>query len=87
MPVLGHAFYWDRLYQALVVGPLWLLGDDLMRVVERPLVIGLADGLAGAAAAAGSQVRRLQSGYLRAYAMVFAAAVAVALLVAGVGLR
>jgi NADH-quinone oxidoreductase subunit L len=87
VPVLGHAFYWDRLYQALIVGPLWVLGDGLMRVVEGPLVIGAADGLAGLAAAAGSQVRRLQSGYLRAYAMVFAAAVLVALLVAGVGLR
>jgi NADH-quinone oxidoreductase subunit L len=87
VPVLGHAFFWDRAYQALVVGPLWVLGDVLQRSVETPIVVGAIDGLAGLAASAGAQVRRLQSGYLRSYAMVFAAAVLVALLVAGVGLR
>ncbi|MFY9613861.1 MAG: NADH-quinone oxidoreductase subunit L [Candidatus Dormiibacterota bacterium] len=87
VPVLGHAFYWDRVYQALVVGPLWVAGNTLLRFFERRVIIGAVDGVADFAAAAGAQVRRLQSGYLRAYAMIFAAAVLVALLVAGVGLR
>ncbi|HEV3233555.1 MAG TPA: hypothetical protein VG329_03280, partial [Candidatus Dormibacteraeota bacterium] len=87
VPVLGHAFYWDRFYQAVVVGPLWVAGNTLLRFFERRVIIGAVDGVADFAAAAGAQVRRLQSGYLRAYAMIFAAAVLVALLVAGVGLR
>ena len=87
VPVLGQAFFWDRLYQAAVVGPLWVLGDVLTRTVEGPIVVGALDGLAGVASAAGTQARRLQSGYLRSYAMVFAAAVLVAVLVAGLSLR
>jgi NADH-quinone oxidoreductase subunit L len=87
LPVLGHAFYWDRVYQAAVVAPLWLLGEALERAFEHPVAIGVVDGVADFAVMAGAQVRRLQSGYVRSYAMVFAAAALVALLVAGVGLR
>ena len=85
--VLARAFYWDLLYERAVVGPLWRLGAYLGEAFENPVVSGTADAAAELAASVGAQVRRLQSGYLRAYAMVFAAAVLVVVVVAGVGLR
>jgi NADH-quinone oxidoreductase subunit L len=85
--VLEHAFYWDDLYQQLVVAPLWAAGEWLYRHLEVPWVIGAADAAAGLASAAGREVGKLQSGYLRSYAMLFAAAALVAVVVIGVGLR
>jgi NADH-quinone oxidoreductase subunit L len=85
--VLARAFYWDDLYRSLVVNPLWAAGSGLYRVVETPLVIGLADAGAFAAAAAGRQVRRLQTGYLRSYALLFAGAALMALALLGINPR
>jgi NADH-quinone oxidoreductase subunit L len=85
--VLSRAFFWDDLYQRALVGPLWASGWWLYRYVEAPLVMGVADAAAGVATAAGREVRRLQSGYLRSYAMLFAAAALVAVVAIGWGLR
>jgi NADH-quinone oxidoreductase subunit L len=85
--VLARAFFWDALYQRLLVGPLWASGEWLYRFVEAPLVVGVADAAAGVAASAGREVRRLQSGYLRSYTMLFAAAALVVVVAVGVGLR
>ncbi|HEV1998710.1 MAG TPA: hypothetical protein VGR61_11350, partial [Candidatus Dormibacteraeota bacterium] len=80
---LEHAFFWDNLYAAVVVDPLWHLGRALERLVEWPLVIGVADAAGRVSLLAGQQVRRVQSGYLRAYAMVFATAALVIVIAAG----
>jgi len=50
-------------------------------------VVGGADGAAQAAAGLGQVVRRVQSGYLRGYATVFALGGLVILLVVGLGWR
>ncbi|MEA2682055.1 MAG: NADH-quinone oxidoreductase subunit [Chloroflexota bacterium] len=86
-PVLAQAFLWDRAYSALVVNPLWAFGGGLDRLVESPLVIGVTDLAARASLLAGQQVRRAQSGYLRSYAMLFAAAALVVVVIAGMGVR
>ena len=85
--VLENAFFWDRAYDTLVVKPLWALGGALDELIERPVVIGITDVAGEIALAAGQQVRRLQSGYVRSYAMVFAAGALVVIVVAGVGSR
>jgi NADH-quinone oxidoreductase subunit L len=85
--VLTRAFFWDDLYQRAVVEPLWASGAWLYRYVEVPLVMGVADAAAGVAAAAGREARRVQTGYLRSYAMLFAAAALVAVVLIGWGLR
>ena len=86
-PVLARAFFWDDAYQAVIVGPLWAAGRALDRVLEAPVIIGVAGAATALATTAGREVRRLQSGYLRSYAMLFAAAALVAVLAVGVGLR
>ena len=86
-PVLEQAFFWDRLYAVAVVNPLWALGGALDRLVESPVIIGVADVAARAALLAGEQVRRVQSGYLRSYAMLFAAAALLVVVVAAMGVR
>ena len=85
--LLEDAFLWDRVYDALLVRPLWTLGAALNDLVELPAVIGITDAVGEIALAAGQQVRRLQSGYVRSYAMVFAAGALVVIVVAGMGAR
>jgi len=51
------------------------------------VIIGVAGAATALATTAGREVRRLQSGYLRSYAMLFAAAALVAVVAVGVGLR
>ena len=82
-PVLERAFFWDQAYAVAVVSPLRHLGRSLERVVEWPLIIGITDAAGRISVRAGQQVRRAQSGYLRSYAMVFAAAALVIVVAAG----
>ena len=67
-----HAFYWDRFYAAAVVRPVERLADVLNVAFEQPIAIGAVDALSSAASAVGAQVTRLQTGYIRSYAAVFA---------------
>jgi NADH-quinone oxidoreductase subunit L len=85
--VLARAFFWDDIYRALVVTPLWVAGAALYRAVELPIVIGVADAGAALATTAGRQVRRLQSGYLRSYALLFAGAALLAVVLVGLEMR
>jgi NADH:ubiquinone oxidoreductase subunit 5 (subunit L)/multisubunit Na+/H+ antiporter MnhA subunit len=85
--VLAHAFFWDDLYRKLIVTPLWAAGSDLYHAVEVPIIMGVADAGAALVATAGREVRRLQSGYLRSYALLFAGAALVAVVLVGLGLR
>jgi len=85
--LLARAFFWDDLYRALIVTPLWTAGIGLYRAVELPIVMGVADAVSALATSAGGQVRRLQSGYLRSYALLFAGAALVAVVLVGVQLR
>ncbi|MHB8507032.1 MAG: NADH-quinone oxidoreductase subunit L [Candidatus Dormibacteria bacterium] len=84
---LARAFYWDELYEHLVVAPLWALGGVLDRLFEVDVIGGGLNLATRAAVGAGQQVRRLQSGYLRSYALLFAVAALLAVVVVGAGLR
>jgi len=85
--VLTRAFFWDAGYDRMVVEPLWALGGALGRVLETPVFIGVTEVASSVAVAAGEHVRRIQSGYVRSYAMVFAAGALVVVVVAGIGSR
>jgi NADH-quinone oxidoreductase subunit L len=85
--VLERAFFWDAVYDRLVVRPVWAFAGLLDQLVEARLIAGATDAAAGAALLAGRQVRRLQSGYLRSYAMAFAAAALLIVVAAAVGIR
>jgi NADH:ubiquinone oxidoreductase subunit 5 (subunit L)/multisubunit Na+/H+ antiporter MnhA subunit len=85
--VVGRGFLWDDLQRNLVVRPLWALGSLLERGFEGPIAVGVTEAGARAAVQLGQSVRRVQSGYLRAYAMVFAVASLVLLVLAGVAAR
>jgi NADH-quinone oxidoreductase subunit L len=86
-PVLERGLYWDRIYGGLLVQPLWALGRGFDRVLEAPVLVGLTDAAGRVALRAGRQVAKGQSGYLRSYAMVFAAGALVVLVAAGMGAR
>ncbi len=79
--VLEHKFYFDELYDVLFARTGQMLSTRLRDKVEQPLVIGSLDAIAGGTGRGAAEVARLQSGQLRQYAFVIAAAVAVLLVV------
>ena len=81
--LLGRAFYWDDLYRVIVVDPLMALGGLLAGVFEPKVIGGAAQLATRAANGLGTEVRRIQSGYLRSYAMLFAAGALAVVLAAG----
>ena len=64
-----EAFYVDRAYNALIVNPLKALAEALF-YGDRGLLSGYF-GLGGAARSLGQGLARLQTGYLRVYALLF----------------
>jgi NADH-quinone oxidoreductase subunit L len=68
----SRKFYIDELYDLLVVKPLYALALVLYYVVDRLLIDGLlVSGSGYVVRGAGSVLRRLQSGHIPAYAMLF----------------
>jgi NADH-quinone oxidoreductase subunit L len=66
---LGHGWYIDEGIAAAVSGPLASMADDLAFEVDAKLVDGGVNGVARLAAQTGRQLRRLQTGYVRNYAL------------------
>jgi NADH-quinone oxidoreductase subunit L len=74
---LAHKWYFDELYDALFVRPFTVAGTFGRRVIETDFVQGfIVGGASGMVRAGTSFARAIQTGYLRAYAL---------LLVLGVG--
>jgi NADH-quinone oxidoreductase subunit L len=67
--VVRHGWYIDEGVSALVSGPLTGLATAFSFVVDAKWVDGLVNGLATGVAATGRQMRRMQTGYLRNYAL------------------
>ncbi|NWF79727.1 MAG: NADH-quinone oxidoreductase subunit L [Chloroflexi bacterium] len=76
---LEEAWYVDRLYERVIVQPFRGLGDFLARVFDPQGIDGLVLGIGRFFGWAGAQVRELQSGYVRTYALVFTAGVVLVL--------
>jgi NADH:ubiquinone oxidoreductase subunit 5 (subunit L)/multisubunit Na+/H+ antiporter MnhA subunit len=85
--LLGRRFFWDDAYQALVVAPAWSISGLIGRVVEPTIVVGGVDAAATMVRSTGQRFRALQSGFVRSYSLLFAAAALLALVVAGLSWR
>jgi NADH-quinone oxidoreductase subunit L len=67
--VLSHAWYIDEGVSAAVSGPLARMATAFSFSIDLGLVDGLVRGISGGVAATGRQLRRIQTGYLRNYAL------------------
>jgi NADH-quinone oxidoreductase subunit L len=77
--LLSHGWYIDEAVSATVSGPLTRLADDASFEVDDGLVNGTVNGVAWFTAQAGRQLRRLQTGYVRNYALGIAIGTAILL--------
>jgi NADH-quinone oxidoreductase subunit L len=68
-PVLAHGWYIDEGVAAAVSGPLARLASAFSFRVDAGLVDGMVNGVARVTAQTGRQLRRLQTGYVRNYAL------------------
>jgi len=66
---LVNKWYFDELYDALAYRPVIALGRFSHSVFERVVVQGLVSGTVGVVRGAGVAVRGVQSGFVRAYAL------------------
>jgi len=74
---LEHKLYFDELYDALFYRPAVTLSNALHRGVEKPLFEDSIDATAAGVREAGRAVTLVQTGYLRSYALVLTAGLAV----------
>jgi len=77
VPAFERKFWFDELYDALFYRPAGTTAKVLYALVEGPLVGGSMTGIAGAVRGLGSEARRLQTGFVRTYALAVAASLAV----------
>jgi NADH-quinone oxidoreductase subunit L len=77
--LLTHGWYIDEALAATVSGPVAAGANGLAFAVDAGLVDGTVNGVAHATTMAGRQLRRLQTGYVRNYAIGLAAGTAVLL--------
>jgi len=66
---LAHKWYFDELYDRLIVRPAFALGRLFSDVVERVVIDGMVSGTAHVVRAGNSLVRVAQTGLLRNYAL------------------
>ena len=79
--VLERKFFFDDLYDWIVYKPAALIARAFGRYVEDPLIRGSLAGLAETARETGGGFSRLQTGFLRTYALAIAGGLAVLALV------
>jgi NADH-quinone oxidoreductase subunit L len=70
-PVLAHAWYVDDAYAAVVGGP-GEAGFEALATVDRVVVDGAVNGAAALVRGSGTRFRVVQSGFVRAYALIVA---------------
>ncbi|HWI52042.1 MAG TPA: NADH-quinone oxidoreductase subunit L [Symbiobacteriaceae bacterium] len=67
--ILVNMFYFDALYDYLVVIPVKAIADFCSQVGDAAVIDGIVNGLGKVAAGVGSGLRGLQDGYIRRYAL------------------
>jgi NADH-quinone oxidoreductase subunit L len=73
---LAHKWYFDELYDRVIVAPAFMLGRLFSDLVERVVIGGMVSGTAHAVRAGNSLVRVAQTGLLRNYALLLVTGVA-----------
>jgi NADH-quinone oxidoreductase subunit L len=76
-----HKFYFDEAYDWLFYRPAVFVARAWSRFIERPLIAGSIDVVAGGTRRAGGTVSQTQTGLVRSYALALAFGVAVLVLV------
>jgi NADH-quinone oxidoreductase subunit L len=66
---LQRVWYWDDLYDAVIGRPSQKLASFLAWVVDTRVIDGAVNGAAGLVRSGGSEARKLQTGYVRNYAL------------------
>jgi NADH-quinone oxidoreductase subunit L len=79
--VLEHKFYFDEAYDLAFYEPSARTAIALTKDVEQPVVLGTLVGLGRSVRGAAASVSRLQTGFVRSYALMIAAGVTVLALV------
>jgi len=76
--LLANKYYVDEIYAAVFVKPGWALARFFARGIDKAVIDGIIDGGARLVAQGGALLARLQSGYIRHYALaMFLAAIAI----------
>ncbi len=75
--LLEHKFYFDELYDALFYRPAVALARGFAWLIEEPVILGSAGGIASAVRKLGGETSRAQTGLVRSYALAIAAGVTV----------
>jgi NADH-quinone oxidoreductase subunit L len=78
---LEHKLYFDEAYDLLFYRPAAAFAHGFSYVIERPLIEGSIAGLAGGTRLLSGRLGRVQTGYLRTYALAIAGGVALLALV------
>ncbi len=67
--LLLNAYYVDRIYDALIVRPLYAFSVFLARGVDLGVLDGVVNGLGRAVVGSAQRLRRIQTGYVVNYAL------------------
>jgi NADH-quinone oxidoreductase subunit L len=78
--ILLHMFYFDAIYDAIIVTPLLAISDFVSNIGDAAVIDGIVNGAGKVAAGIGSGLRALQDGYIRRYALTIFTGVALMLL-------
>jgi NADH-quinone oxidoreductase subunit L len=76
-------FYWDEIYEATLARPSLALAATVRDVMEPKLFDGVIDGVRSGVTTVADDLRSLQTGFLREYALAFFLCAAVGLIVLG----
>ena len=66
---LNRKWWVDELYQAVIIKPYYWLADFFAQPVDQGLIDGAANGLGSLVRTTAGAWRRVQSGYIRSYAV------------------
>jgi len=69
--LLEHKYYFDEIYDAVLVRPMDRLARGTDRYLDRPLIDGAVNGVGNLAESSAGGLSVTQNGYFRSYALVF----------------
>jgi NADH-quinone oxidoreductase subunit L len=78
---LQRVWYWDDFYDAVIGRPGQAFAQFCANVVDTKVIDGAVNGVAAAVRSVGGQVRRVQSGYVRNYALGIALGLAIVIVI------
>jgi NADH-quinone oxidoreductase subunit L len=67
--LLVNKYHVDEIYMAVIVNPLKQLGVFMSEVIDQQVIDGAVNGVASLLGQGGEGTRRLQTGYVRNYAL------------------